>query len=164
MSKHTCSHLSQFGQKVAGTSKIHLFPVHHSGSIFLASPGFYKLRFRRWTNILLCAFNPEVRRDNEPDPSAQAANPAKARPVGTGLNPEEFEIFDMFFARQDFINLIYFQDDTPLTQPTQFPCPTGQHPTSYIRRFEECTNQILLHKLPTLQRQDRLGQASIWLL
>ena len=49
---------------------------------------------------------PEVRRAKEPDPSVQAANPAKARPVGTGLNLEDFEIFWYVFARQNFINII----------------------------------------------------------
>ena len=40
---------------------------------------------------------------NEPDPSALADIPAKARPVGAGINPEDFEIFDIRCALQDRI-------------------------------------------------------------
>ena len=53
-------------------------------------------------------------------------------------------------------------NNIPLTQLTHFPCPTRQNPRPHIRRFEERKNQILLRKLATLQRQDRLGQASFY--
>ena len=91
------------------------------------------------------------------DPVAEAATPVKARPVGTGLNRN---MIGGLHVSQIILDEVA-TNNIPLTQPTHVPCPTRQNPTPHIRRFEERTNQILLRKLPSLQRQDRLGQASI---